>query len=429
MQDIPLSVLLITLGICIVLSAFFSGSETALMSLNRYRLRHLARAKHPAAMRAQALLDRPDRLIGMILLGNNFVNILASSIATVIAMRLYGEAGIAIAAGVLTIIILLFAEVTPKTLGAMHPQPIALFSAYIYGPMIRLFYPIVWILSITANSMLKILGIHSDQTALQHLSREELRSVVNEAGALLPRRHKQMLLSILDLERVTVEDIMIPRNEITGIDLDKAWTDILQIITTTTHSRMPLFHGDITNVVGIVNIRNFLRPLTSGQLTKEDLIKVAREPYFVPQGTSLNAQLLSFQRQKRRLGLVVDEYGDICGLVTLEAILEEIVGEFTTSTTDAAPDILPSDDGSYLVLGGTSIRDINRQLHLHLPTEGPKTVNGLILEHMESIPQPGTSILIAGYPVEIMQTADNAVKVAKLRPRITNATKHNSPTV
>lgn len=416
MHDISTTVLLIVLAVCLALSAFFSASETAMMSLNRYRLRHLARAKHPAAIRTQTLLDRPDRLIGIILLGNNFVNIVASTIATVIAMRLYGEDGVAIAATIMTIIMLLFVELTPKTLGVLHSQPIAFFSAYVYGPLIRMFYPVVWAATLAANGMLSMLRLRPKHETQQHLSQEELRSVVNEAGALIPRRHKQMLLGILDLEKVTVDDVMIPRNEIVGIDLDRDWPDVLALITSTQHARLPMYHGDINNVVGIVHIRNILRPLTSGQLNKEDLIRVAREPYFVPQGTSLNAQLLSFQRQKRRIGLVVDEYGEIVGLVTLESILEEIVGEFTNSTASAAPDIVPHEDGSYVVLGSSNIRDINRQLHWHLPLDGPKTINGLILEHLESIPQPGTSILIAGYPVEILQTGDNAVKVAKLRP-------------
>lgn len=418
MDAIPLSYLFASLFVLILLSAFFSSSETAMMSLNRYRLRHLANAKHPAAMRANTLLQKPERLIGMILLGNNFVNILASSIATIIALRLYGEAGIAIATALLTVVILIFAEVTPKTLAALHPERIAFVSAYIYVPMIRLFYPLVWAVSAIATLLLRAIGVRSEDSAVQQLSREELRTVLNEAGTLISRRHQQMLLGILDLEKVTVEDIMVPRNEIVGIDLDEDWDVIRDLVSNSQHTRLPVYRTDINNIEGILHLRNIAHLVANGELIKENLVKVAREPYYVPEGTSLHSQLLSFQKEKRRIGLVVDEYGEVEGLVTLEDILEEIVGEFTTDAASALPDVYPQPDGTYLVSGAAALRDLNRGMHWKLPTKGPKTLNGLILEYLESIPEPGTSLMIAGYPMEIVQTADNAVKVARIQPRL-----------
>ena len=418
MEDIPLSALVSALILMIVLSAFFSASETAMMSLNRYRLRHHAKAKHRGAMLASALLTRPDRLIGLILLGNNFVNIAASALSTLIALRLLGEAGIAIATGLLTIVILIFAEVTPKTLAVLHPERIAFPVAYILTPLLKLMYPVVWLTNGIANSLLKLFGVSANEPAMHQLSREELRSVVNEAGALIPRRHQRMLLSILDLENVTVEDIMIPRNEIIGIDLDGEIDEIMRLLSTSQHTRLPVYRENIDNVVGIIHLRNALHMIAGNKLTKESLTQITREAYFVPEGTPLNTQLLNFQRQKRRIGLVVDEYGDILGLVTLEDILEEIVGEFTTDAAATVRDVHPQDDGSFLVEGSSNIRELNRLMEWELPTDGPKTLNGLILEHMESIPEPGTSLMIAGYPIEIIQTSASTVKTAKIYPAL-----------
>lgn len=418
MDDIPLNLLIITLILMIVLSGFFSASETAMMSLNRYRLRHLVKSKHRGAMLAYGLLKRPDRLIGLILLCNNFVNIAASVITTIIAFRLMGETGVAIATGLLTLVLLIFGEVTPKTLAVMHPERIAFPVAYILTALLRLLYPIVWITNGIANFLLKLFGVTPQETAMQQLSREELRTVVNEAGALIPRRHQRMLLSILDLEYVTVDDIMIPRNDVTGIDIDNDIDEILRQITASQHTRLPIYRETLDNVIGIIHLRNALHLISQNRLTKESLQGIAREAYFVPEGTSLHTQLLNFQRQKRRIALVVDEYGDILGLVTLEDLLEEIVGEFTSDLSSALHDIHPQEDGSYLVDGGASIRDLNRLMEWGLPTDGPKTLNGLIIEHLESIPEPGTSLLIAGYPVEIVQTSANAVRTAKIYPAL-----------
>jgi Mg2+/Co2+ transporter CorB len=418
MEDIPLHVLVTALILMILLSAFFSASETAMMSVNRYKLRHLAKGKHRGAALTQALLKRPDRLIGLILLGSNFVNIAASSLSTIIFYRLMGEAGIAIAAVLLTLVILIFAEVTPKTLALLQPERIAFPVAYVLTPLLRLMYPIVWVTNAIANGLLKLGGVTPQESAMQQLSREELRTVVNEAGALIPRRHQRMLLNILDLENVTVEDIMIPRNEIAGIDLDSDMDEILRLLTSSQHTRLPIYRENIDHVLGIIHLRNALYLIAQERLSKESLQGIAREAYFIPEGTSLHTQLLNFQRQKRRIALVVDEYGDILGLVTLEDILEEIVGEFTTDAASTLRDIHPQEDGSFLLDGGASVRELNRLMEWELPTDGPKTLNGLIIEHLESIPEPGTSLLIAGYPVEIVQTSANAVRTAKIYPAL-----------
>ena len=416
MDHIPISVLIGALIFLIILSAFFSGSETGLVSLNRYRLRHLAKTKHRGAARAAKLLERPDRLIGLILLGNNFVNILASSIATILALRLYGEAGIAVAAGILTLVILIFSEVTPKTLAVLHPERFAFPATFILSPLLKILYPLVWMVNIAANGLLRLGGINTDKATSQALSSEELRMVVTEAGAMIPRRHQMMLTNILDLEKVTVDDIMIPRNELVGIDMHDDWEDILKQLTNSQHTRMPVFDTDINNVLGMIHVRNTLQLLTRKETSKEDLKRWIRPAYFVPEGTPLNKQLLHFQREKRRSGLVVDEYGDVQGLVTLEDILEEIVGEFTTDPAIHIKEVHRQEDGTFLVDGSASIRELNRVMQWELPTNGPKTFSGLITEHMESIPEPGTSLMLAGYPVEIVQTKGNMVKTAQINP-------------
>jgi len=417
-DEIPLSVLFGALAVLIVLSAFFSGSETGLMTLNRYRLRHLARDGHRGAQRALRLLERPDRLIGLILLGNNFVNILASSLSTIIALRLLGEAGIAIAAGLLTLVILIFAEVAPKTLAALAPERIAFPAAFVYGPLLKLLYPLVWVVNMVANALLRLIGVRPEEGANDSLSREELRTVVLEAGAMIPKQHKSMLLNLLNLEEIAVEDIMIPRNEIVGLDLSDDIETIENLLTNTHYSRLPVYEESIDHVVGILHMRNVLPLLRRGELTHDNLRKVVREPYFVPEGTPLTRQLLNFQHQQRRTGLVVDEYGDILGMITLEDILEEIVGEFTTDPSTLGRGVVRTEDGAFLVDGTASIRDLNRRLKLALPTDGPNTLNGLILEHMETIPEPGTSLLLSGHPVEIVQIKDNVVRTAKIYPKL-----------
>ncbi|VAW75975.1 Putative membrane protein YfjD [hydrothermal vent metagenome] len=414
MDDIPLNVLFGVLVFLIILSAFFSGSETGLMTLNRYRLRHLVRAHHRGAVRAQKLLERPDRLIGLILLGNNFVNILASTLTAVIAFRIAGETGLMVGAALLTLVILIFAEVTPKTLAALHPERVAFPAAFVYGPLLWVLYPFVWVVNIIANSILRVIGVRPEQGDRNTLSQEELRTVVLEAGAMIPKRHQDMLLNIIDLEKVTVEDIMVPRKEISGIDLDEDWNTIMRQVISSQYTRLPVYRGSIDNVIGFIHLRKILPLLKLDELDKETLEKSIREPLFIPENTPLNRQLLNFQRERRRVGLVVDEYGDIQGLATLEDILEEVVGEFTTDPSTSSKDIMPQEDGSYLVNGTVTIRELNRTLNTELKTDGPKTLNGLVLEYLEDIPQPGTSLLLSGYPIDIVQTQGNLVKTLRI---------------
>ncbi|HAI68185.1 MAG TPA: magnesium/cobalt efflux protein [Gammaproteobacteria bacterium] len=417
MSDIPISVLFGILLFLILSSGFFSASETSMMAINRYRLRHLATKKHKGAVRVSQLLAQPDRLIGVILLGNNFVNILASSIATIIAIKWMGEAGIALAAALLTVVILIFSEVTPKTIAALHPEKVAFPASLIIKPLLKILYPLVWALNYMGNSLLKFFGIAEQNKDQHHLSSEELRTVVHEAGGIIPKRHQQMLLGILDLEKVSVEDIMIPRNEIVGIDIDAPLDVISQQLATSQHTRLPLYHENIDNAIGMIHLRKLVSLFKHNELTKASLEKSADELYFVPEGTPLHTQLLNFQRHKRRTGLVVNEYGDIQGLVTLEDILEEIVGEFTTNPDALNLDIHPQEDGSFLVDGTITVRELNRSMQWHLPTEGPKTLNGLILDYLEIIPEADTSLLLEGHPIEIIQIAHKAVKTVRILPQ------------
>ena len=420
MDQIPLTELLALIAL-LVLSGFFSGSETALMTLNRYRLRHKADQGHRGAILARRLLDRPDKLIGLILLGNNFVNILASSLATVIALKLGGEGAIAIAAGLLTLVILIFSEVTPKTLAALHPELIAYPAAYVYTPLLKVLQPVVWSVNIITNNLLRLLGVRPEAQQGHALSQEELRTVVNEAGAMIPERSRDMLLAILDLENATVEDIMIPRNEVEGIDLQDPEEELLAAIRRTSYTRLPLFDGGLDNVVGIFHTRNVLGlPAEPDQQLgqkpghiRAHLRSITRPPYFVPEGTRLYQQLINFQRIKQRVAMVVDEYGDFQGLITLSDLLEEIVGEFTTDPADSYPDIHRAEDGSLMIDCTISVRELNRAMRWTLPTRGPKTLNGLILEYLETIPQPGTSLMLDGHPLEIIQTDEKTVKTVK----------------
>ncbi|MCZ6723695.1 MAG: HlyC/CorC family transporter [Gammaproteobacteria bacterium] len=414
MNEIPIYILLIILLGLILLSAFFSGSETGLMSLNRYRLKHLADKNHGGARRALELLSDPDKLISLILLGNNFVNILITQLATFIGYRLYGEAGIAIATGCLIIILLLFAEVTPKTLAANNPEKIAFPAAYVYKPLSRLLAPLVWIINWLAGIVLAPFQSFAKIRGNDALTSEELRVAVNETSGLIPESHREMLLSILDLEKVTVDDIMVPRNEIIGIDLDENWNETLQQITNLSYTRIPIFSGNIDNLVGLAQLRKILPLLMNDSLNPDSLARVTRQSYFIPEGTPLTTQLINFRKNKRRIGFVVDEYGDIQGLVTIEDILEEIVGEFTSDPTAWHQPFYQDEDGSYLIDGSTHIREINRKLNVDLPSDGPRTLNGLILEYMEFIPDSGTSLMLNHYPLEIMQVKNNMVKTVRL---------------
>ncbi|AZQ09567.1 MULTISPECIES: HlyC/CorC family transporter [Shewanella] len=421
MESISTGTLLLSLLVLILISAYFSGSETAMMSLNRYRLRHLASSGHKAAKRASKLLDRPDRLIGLILIGNNLVNILASAIATIIGIRIWGDVGVAIATGVLTVVVLVFAEVTPKTVAALHPERIAYPSSLLLKWLLVILQPLVKVMNIITSGILRLIGIRNVATN-DALSQEELRTVVHEAGALIPQRHQDMLLSILDLEKVTVEDIMIPRAEIYAINVNDDFKVINRQVVTSPHTRVLVYRDTIDDAVGFIHLRDALRLQSKEQFSKSTLLRAVKELYFIPEGTPLNVQLANFQQNKERIGLVVDEYGDIQGLVTLEDILEEIVGDFTTSMVPTASDeIFQQEDGSLLIDAGINIRELNKEMKWDLPTDGPKTLNGLILEYLEEIPSPNTSMRLEGYPIEVIEVAENMVKTVRVMPDLYQA--------
>lgn len=415
LEETSLLVLFLVLVFLLFLSAFFSSSETALMSLNRYRLRHLEQEGHRGAIIASQLLNRPDRLIGLILLGNNFVNILASAIATVIGIKLLGENGIVAATFTLTLVVLLFAEVTPKTLAALHPERVAFPASFLLKPLLFVLYPLVWFTNGITNRMVRLFGVSPEEAATSAINTEELRVALMEAGSMIPSRHKDMLMSILDLEKVTVNDVMLPRNEIEGIDINAPFADIVKQLSHCGHTRLPVYEDTMDNIVGILHLRKALHLITQDNLNPDTLRSIIKNAYFVPEGTPLNTQLINLQRNRRRTGLVVDEYGDLLGLITLEDIFREIVGEFTADTIDEDKDIHPQDDGSYLINGTANIREINRNNDWDLPTDGPKTINGLVLEHLESIPDPGVSIRKGNYVIEVVQTADNAIKTVRMR--------------
>ncbi|WP_375751347.1 HlyC/CorC family transporter [Vibrio sp. HN007] len=418
MDDISTGILFALLACLIVISGYFSGSETGMMSLNRYRLKHLSGKGHKGAKRVEKLLNRPDRLIGLILIGNNLVNILASAIATILGMRIYGDVGVAISTGVLTLVILVFAEVTPKTLAALYPEKVSYASSIVLSLLMKVLSPLVLLVNFITNGFLRILGVKANHGTDDPLSSEELRTVVNEAGGLIPSRHQDMLLSILDLENVTVNDIMVPRNEITGIDINDDWKSIVRQLTHSPHGKIVLYRDQIDEVVGMLRLRESYRlMLEKNEFTKETLLRAADEVYFIPEATPLNVQLLKFQRNKERIGLIVDEYGDIIGLVTLEDILEEIVGEFTTSIAPSLSDeITPQNDGSFMIEGSANIRDINKGLKWTLPTDGPRTLNGLILEHLEDIPESQLSINIENHTMEIIEFTENKISMVKVFP-------------
>ena len=365
-------------------------------------------------MRASRLLDRPDRLIGVILIGNNFVNILASAIATMIALRLMGDAGVAVATAMLTLVILIFAEVTPKTVAAIKPEQVAFPASLIGLGDVYKRQPFVWVVNTICNGLLRMLGFNAAAKASDHLSSEELRTIVHEAGALIPRRNQSMLLSILDLDTVTVEDIMIPRNEIVGIDVDDDIKTILNTLSQSPHTRLPLYQEELNNVVGIVHVRQILPLIHAENPTKEEFLALAREPYFVPESTPLNTQLLNFQKRKYWVALVVDEYGDIQGLTTLEDILEEIVGDMAEEQDLENDDIHAQEDGSFFIDGTTTVRDINKALTWSLPIDGPKTLNGLITERLEEIPQFNVCLKLGEYHLETVQIRGNFIKTVRL---------------
>jgi Mg2+/Co2+ transporter CorB len=406
--------LVILIVVLLVLSAFFSSTETALMSLNRYRLRHLARSGHRGARVAEWLLQRPDRLIGLILLGNNAVNLSAAALVTILAQRFGGQGAVLVGTFILTVVVLIFCEVAPKTIAALNPARIALPAALIYFPLLKLLYPIVWVLNLVANGLLRLLGVRADQIASHSLSAEELRTVVAEAGVMVPRRHQRMLLSILDLDAITVEDIMVPRQEIVGLDLDRSWEHNLTVIQTSPHDRLPVYREYIDTIIGVTRIRDLLPELARGELTQALLLERIREPYFVPEGTPLNKQLLNFQQHKRRSAFVVDEYGDVQGLITTQDIVNELVGELDHQSSAVDLGVTKESDLSYVVDASANVRQLNRVMNWNLPTDGPKTLNGLIVEQLETIPETGTGVTVADYPIEILDTSEHGIKTVRV---------------
>ena len=421
-DDNSLLALLLSFLALIIASAYFSSSETGMMSLNRYRLRHLARTNHAGAKRASKLLETPDKLIGVILIGNNFVNFLAASIATSIAIAVFGDPSPILTAVVLTLVVLIFAEVTPKTIAAPYPEKVAYPSSLLLALLLKLLYPVVWIVNVVSNALVRLLGFSSEASGNENqLTPDELRTVVYESGGRIPRRRHGMLMNILDLERVTVDDILVPRHELVGIDIEDDLNDILLQISSAQHTRLPVYKHDIDNIVGVLHLRSTGKLIGIEELNKSALLQETAEPYFIPENTPLHTQLFNFQQKKERMAVVVDEYGAVKGIITLEDILEEIVGEFTTDLAASSKDIHPQDDGSFLIDGSASVRDINRVLSWDLDSTGAKTLNGLLTESLESIPDSSVCINLEGYYAEIVQVKDNVIKTVKMW-RAPNAT-------
>lgn len=419
MEHVSTTTLIITLVVMILVSAFFSGSETGMMTLNRYRLRHKAKNGNRSARRVEKLLRRPDRLISLVLIGNNLVNILASALATIVGMRLYGNAGVAISTGVMTFAVLIFAEVLPKTIAALYPEKVAYPSSLLLAPLQVIMMPLVWLLNTITRLLMRMVGIKTDGSTSSALNKDELRTLVYESRSLMSRRHQEMLLSVLDLEKVNVDDIMVPRNEIVGININDEWKSIERQVSHSPHGRIVLFRDSLDDAVAMLRVREAWRMMTEKkEFTKENLLRAADEIYYVPEGTPLNVQLVKFQRNKKKVGLVVDEYGDIKGLVTIEDILEEIVGDFTTSMSPSlAEEVMPQSDGSVLIEGTANVREINKAFNWHLPQEEARTINGMLLEELEEIPQAGTRIQVENYDIDILDVQDNMVKQIRVTPQ------------
>lgn len=413
--------LIIVLVSLLIVSAFFSGSETALMALNRYRLRHLVKKQHRAALRINQLLHRTDRVLGMILIGNTFANIFASSISTILAVHYWGDYGILITSIGLTLIVLIIAEIIPKTMAALYSQPIAFACSLPLSILMKIFYPLVWLANGLANGLLSIVGIKVKINRSDSLNAEELRTVVSEASGRIDPRHQAMLLRILDMEKVTVNDVMIPRNEMPGINLEDDWPTILEVLNNTEHLQMPIYRDSVDNIEGMLSLSALARLLLNNQLSKEKLIQIAEEIYYIPEETPLHIQLLNFKEEQRYVALVVDEYGDIQGMVTLEDIMEEIVGEFTPDKNGLVPDVRTLRDGSYLVKGSANIRELNRTMDWDFPIDGPKTLSGLVIEYLESIPPLGICLKLKEYPIEVVSIAENKIETLRIFPKINKA--------
>ncbi|RJT23262.1 HlyC/CorC family transporter [Buttiauxella izardii] len=418
MEHISTTTLIVTLIIMVVVSAYFSGSETGMMTLNRYKLRHLAKQGNRAAKRVEKLLRKPDRLISLVLIGNNLVNILASAIGTIVGMRLYGDAGVAIATGILTFVVLLFAEVLPKTIAALYPEKVAFPSSFLLGPLQILMMPLVWLLNIITRMLMRLMGINNVSTVSSALNKDELRTLVHESHTKISRRNQDMLLSVLDLEKMSVDDIMVPRNEIVGIDINDDWKSIVRQLTHSPHGRIVLYRDTLDDAISMLRLREAYRLMTEKQeFTKETLLRASDEIYFVPEGTPLSVQLVKFQRNKKKVGLVVDEYGDIQGLVTVEDILEEIVGDFTTSMSPTlAEEVTPQNDGSVIIEGSANVREINKAFNWTLPEDEARTINGMLLEELQEIPAIETRVRLSHYDIDILDVQDNMIKQVRVTP-------------
>ena len=413
MNNISTEILILILTVLFLLSAFFSGSETALMSINKYKMRHQAKLNNKGAKAAKKLLENPDKIIGVILLGNNLTNILITQIATLISLRLYGDIGLAIATGLLTVFILIFAELTPKTIGEMHSEKIAYSSSLLYKPMLVILYPLVFIINLIANSIIRIMGVKSN-TSKSSLSSEELKTVLSESSIKNSKPHLKMLESIIDLEKATVEDIMIPRSDIYGIDLSDDISTVVNNFKNTPYTRIPVFEDNIENLLGLIHIKNIAPMLASKSIDENEIRNLIKKPYYIVSGTSLYKQLISFQNEKRRIGFIIDEYGDIQGLVTLEDILEEIVGDFTSDPSANEDIIATQNKNIFIIDGGVHIREINEILNINLLSKDAKTINGFILEHTENLPKINDIINIQGHTFKILENLDNAVKTVHL---------------
>ena len=414
MEETSLTVLLGVLVFLILMSAYFSSSETAMMALNRYRLRHLIKHNHRGAIRAGKLLDQPDRLIGLILIGNNLVNFIAASVGTAIAVRLWGNLGFILAPVLLTIIVLVFAEVTPKTIAALYPEKVAYPSSLLLIVLMKVFYPAVWMINKVSNGLVRLCGLKVEGGNSLHLTKEELRTVLDESGGLIPRKRHGMLLNILDLEKATVEDIMVPRNEVVGIDLDDDIAGILETISKSSHTLLPVFKKDLNEVIGFMHMRNMSKLIDIEEINKAELMQLIEEAYFVPESTPLHTQLFKFQNNKKRMAIVVDEYGDVQGIITIEDILEEIVGNFTTNLSEETDDIHPQPDGTYIIDGTATVREINKALDWDLPIDGPKTLNGLLTEILEMIPEKNVCVRLPFHCAEILNVQDNGIRTVKM---------------
>lgn len=419
MDGIPLSLQFLALGILLLIGAFFSVAETSLMSVNRYRLRHLMKEGHRGARLANSLLTRTDKLLGVILLGNNLANAASATLVTLIAVELFGEGEWVLAAGTLsvTFAILVFGEISPKVVAAAYPEPLAIASSYILYPLLRVVYPAVWFVNLFVRGFLRLLHLKPEFTeTAQAISMEELRTIVQDAGNIIPQKHQSILLNLFDLEKITVDDVMTAHTHIEAIDFDASPEVIAEQIATSHHTRLPVRSGQSEEVIGIIHVRKVLHLIQTSELTQDSLREIMREPYFIPSGTPLYTQLQQFQENKRHMALVVDEYGELKGLLTLEDILEEIVGEFNTGSISHSAALRQQEDGSWIVDGSVTLRELNRKLGLNLPLDGPKTLNGLVLEHFEDIPEPSTSFKIGEHALEIVQTQDRIVKSVRIYP-------------